>query len=332
MPTLYVIEPDARLEKEYGRLLVTREDQVILRVPVRSVSQVVLVGNAGATTQALHSLLQAGVPLYLVSRTGKHLGSLAPPTGGNVRLRKSQYLKDDDASFRLGLARSIVLGKIRNQYTLVQRLARRRSLAKVQELTRLRALVQSACSSSSLESLLGVEGEAARIYFSVYLNCFKAQWIAAKRSRRPPKDPVNALLSLGYTFLGQAAIAALETVGLDPYLGYLHTEKYGRPALALDLIEEFRVPLVDSLVLDLLNHDTLAERDFIVDPATGGVQLTRGGMSLFVRKFSGKLESRITSRQIGRVISYRKLIEVQARKLAALIRGDQTLYEPFKMR
>ncbi len=332
MPTLYVIEPDARLEKEYGRLLVTRDDEVILRAPLQGVSQVVLVGNAGATTQALHALLHAGAPLYLVSRTGKPLGCLSPPTGKNIYLRKAQYLKDDDLDFRLAFAKAIVRGKIRNQVTLVRRLLRRRGLQKAPDIERMQALLFEASRAVSLPSLLGIEGEAAHLYFSIYLRCFNAPWVSQKRTRRPPKDAVNALLGLGYTFLGQAATAALEIVGLDPHLGYFHTEKYGRPALVLDLIEEFRVPVVDSLVLDILNHHALAPDDFQTEAGSGAVLLSANGLRRFVNKFADKLESCITHRKIGRPLSYRKLIEVQARQLAALIRGDCSLYEPFQMR
>ncbi len=327
-----VIEPDARLEKEYGRLLVTREDQTILRVPIQHVSSVVLVGNAGATTQALHALLQVEVPLFLVSRSGKHLGTLSPPTGKNVLLRKAQYLRDEEPGFRLDLARQIVAGKIHNQYILAQRLARRRKLDKQKELSRLRGLKDNAINAPDPEKLLGIEGESARLYFSIFLNCFDPRWMALKRTRRPPKDAVNALLSLGYTFLGNAAMAALETVGLDPYLGYFHTEKYGRPALALDLIEEFRTPVVDSLVLDILNHGMLSERDFQIEAQERAVYLTPHGMRLFVHKFARKLESCVSPREIGRQISYRKLIEVQARRLAAVIRGESPRYQPFRLR
>ena len=155
----------------------------------------------------------------------------------------------------------------------------------------LQAYRQDARRAVSLQALLGIEGQAAKRYFSIYRQAFAPEWAFEKRTRRPPKDPINALLSLGYVFLGYAVMGALEIVGLDPYLGYFHTEKYGRPALALDLVEEFRVPVVDSL-----------------------------------------LESRVTDRRIGRPLSYRKLFEVQARKLAHFIQGEQPAYRPFRMR
>ncbi|RMH81761.1 MAG: CRISPR-associated endonuclease Cas1, partial [Calditrichaeota bacterium] len=131
---------------------------------------------------------------------------------------------------------------------------------------------------------------------------------------------------------GHALMAALEVVGLDPYLGYFHTEKYGRPALALDLVEEFRTPVVDSLVLNIINHRILRPKHFKAPTAQGGIYLTQRGLHIFLKQFSAKLESQVTVRQIGRPLSYRKLFEVQARKITHLIQGKSTAYQPFQMR
>ena len=333
MSTLYVTEPGARIEKEYRRLLVTKDDEVLLRVPLRKVTAVVLVGRAGATTPALHALLHNGIPLMLVSRTGKLLGRLRPPTAANLPLRQEQFRRNDDPAFTLTLARAIVTGKIRNQRVLARRLIRRRKLEAEQTvLPALQAYRQAAAQADSLPTLLGIEGQAAKRYFSVYRKAFAPEWTFEKRTRRPPKDPVNALLSLGYTFLGHALMTALEVVGLDPYLGYFHTEKYGRPALALDLVEEFRAPVVDSLVLTLVNRQNLQLDDFEPARHGEGLYLTASGLNTFLRKFSQKLESTVTPRQIGRPLSYRKLFEVQARKLARLIQDQAATYDPFQAR
>jgi CRISPR-associated protein Cas1 len=160
---------------------------------------------------------------------------------------------------------------------------------------------------------------------------FPPAWNFEKRTRRPPRDPVNALLSLGYTFLGYAMCAALEIAGLDPYLGYYHQEAYGRPALALDLIEEFRAPVVDSLTLSLIKRRLLQAEDFSAD-VTDGVRLSKRGLAIFFREFSDKLESEVTPRSIGRPISYRKLLEVQAHRMTNVILGKSPVYEPFEAR
>ncbi len=270
--------------------------------------------------------------MTLASRTGKLIGSLSAATGANLPLRQKQYRRNDDARFCLSLARTIVAGKIRNQRVLAQRLNRQRADIDVHPLLDvLETAIQSAGEAQTLGSLLGIEGQAARRYFSVYRQAFDPGWAFQKRIRRPPKDPVNALLSLGYTFLSQALMASLEMVGLDPYLGFFHAEKYGRPALALDLVEEFR-PLIDSLVLTLINRRTLQNDDFEVASDGNGIYLTLNGLNVFLKKFSHKLETPIHSRQLGRVISYRKLFEVQARKIVKVIEGTVSEYKPFQAR
>ncbi len=332
MPTLYVIEPGARLEKEYGRLLVTKADEILFRVPIQRVTQVVLVGRVGVTTPALHALLQQAVPLLLVNRSGRLKGRLQPPLAANLPLRQQQYRRNDDASFCLSLAQEIVAAKIQNQRTLALRLVRRRPDIEGVALPKLKAAIGQAQQAPNLQTLLGIEGLAARRYFHIYRQAFAAQWQFNKRTRRPPKDPVNALLSLGYTFLTQSMVTALEAVGLDPYLGYLHTEKYGRPSLALDLVEEFRTPIVDSLVLDLLNHKLIKSNGFEHGSAAEGTRLTPRSFRTFLRKYSNKLESTFQSRELGRKISYRKLFEVQARQLSRIVQGKETTYRPFRLR
>ncbi len=332
MPTLYVLEPGARLEKEYQRLLVTKHDEVLFRVPIQRVSQVVLIGQTGVTTPALHALLRAEIPLLIVNRSGKLQGRLLPPTAANLPLRQEQYRRNDDDAFCFALTQAIVAAKIHNQRVLALRLARRRRQIDSRGLDALKTAVRQTQTAANIDTLRGIEGMAARRYFAVYRQAFAPEWLFTKRTRRPPKDPVNALLSLGYSFLTQNMMMALEAVGLDPYLGYFHVEKYNRPALALDLVEEFRAPIVDSLTLDLLNRRQLRPQEFQPGPAAGGVLLTDRGFRIFLRKYSDKLESTFKSRELGRAISYRKLFEVQARKLARVVQGQDDRYRPFRMR
>jgi len=333
MPTLYVIEPEARVEKEYDRILITREDEQIFRTPLRYISDVVLVGRAGITTPALHALLQADVPLILVSRTGKMLGKLQPKTGGNLALRQAQYRKNDDRLFGLQFSKSIVSGKIHNQLIFAQRLLRRRPALQMNKtITQLKQKLKEIENVNTIDSLMGIEGQAARIYFSVFRQALNPEWSFKERTRRPPRNPVNALLSLGYTFLGHAIEASLEIVGLDPYLGYFHAEKYGRPALVLDMMEEFRTPIVDSMVLDLLNHQIIKPEYYTIH--NKGVTLNDEGLRLFFRRFSSKLEQLIKPRYLKRKhgISYRKVFEVQARRLSQYIMGNESSYQPFRWR
>ncbi|HFD40294.1 MAG TPA: CRISPR-associated endonuclease Cas1 [Anaerolineae bacterium] len=328
MPTLYVVEPGARIEKEYHRLLVTKEDEVLLRVPLRRVSQVVLVGRVGVTTPALHALLQAQTPLLLVRRTGALVGRLTPAMPRNLPLRQAQYRRNDDAAFCLAMTRAIVAGKLRNQRVLALRILRRRPRERA-PLRTLRAAEKGTVQAQKVAALRGLEGMGARAYFALYRQAFDPAWRFEKRTRRPPRDPINALLSLGYTLLGHALMTALEAVGLDPYLGFFHAEKYGRPALALDLVEEFRAPFVDSLVMTLVNKRMLSPGDF--EERGGGVYLKDRGLRLFLREFGDRLESRVTTPEVGRPLSYRKHFEVQARRVARAILGQES-YRPFRAR
>ena len=328
MPTLYVTEQGARIEKEYRRLLVTKDDVVLFRVPLHRVSEVVLVGYVGATTPALLALLHAQIPVLLVKRTGALVGRLLPPARKNLPLRQQQYRRNDEPDFALAFARAIVAGKLRNQRVLALRVLRRHPKADRGPLAQLYAAEAHVEAARDLGTLLGIEGSGARAYFALYRQAFAPAWKFTGRNRRPPKDPVNALLSLGYTMLGHALMTALEAVGLDPYLGFFHAEKYGRPALALDLVEEFRAPFVDSLVMRLVNWRMLTPADFTPGRA-GGCYLSDRGLRLFLRKFGDRLEAPVRLHGSTRALSYRKHFEVQARRLAKVITGETEGYAPF---
>lgn len=335
MPTLYVMETGARIEVEYERLLVTLEDEVLLRVPLRRVSQVVLVGRIGATTPALHALLEREIPLNFLSSRGEFLGRLVGARGLNLPLRKSQFQRDNDEDFCLALARSVTEGKIRNQYTLAARWLRRRSKrpnALMEDLARLAEAADTAAQASTLEELLGIEGHAARLYFDCFQSLFDPVWQFDTRNRRPPRDPINALLSLGYTLLHTNLVSALEVVGLDPFLGFYHADQYGRPALALDLEEEFRAPVVDSLVYQLVRRGQITPADFEMVKSSNAVYLRDAALRAFSAQFSRKLESQVKTRGMDRPLAYRKHFEVQARRLAKLIIGEANTYQPFRIR
>lgn len=351
MGTVYVIEPGARVEKEYRHLLVVREDETLLRVPLADVSQVVLVGQgAGVTTPALHALLAENIPLSLVRRNGELLGRLVGPSGRNLELRRRQYRTAADEGFCVALSRQIVLGKLRNYHALALRWTRGCAIATSSDpdtgderrgpaLDRLRAALEQAETATDLASLRGIEGQGSKAYFAVLRGRLAGRMRFEKRTRRPPKDPANALLSLAYTLLGEAAATALEIVGLDPYEGFYHADKYGRPALALDLLEEFRGPVADSVVLTLINKRMLSEADFegkraagSTEEGSGGVYLSRRGLATFLEAFTGRLQSRFTHPLSGRPLTYQKCLEVQARLLARTITGDAAQYRPLRVR
>jgi len=362
MSTLYVTEPGSRIEKEYRHLLVTRDDETLLRAPLGAVDHVVLVGQGvGATTPALHALLGAGITLSLVSGTGELLGRLAPPSGKNLDLRRRQYARAADPVFCLAFARAVVVGKLRNYRALALRWGREEitpgpslppaageALVDAQPAAAQRTTPGSAGKARApldamaealgqaerapdLATLRGAEGMGSKAYFAVLRGCLRPGVAFAARTRRPPRDPVNALLSLGYTLLGEAINTALEIVGLDPYEGFYHADKYGRPALALDLLEEFRGPVADSVALTLINKRMLAPDDFEAGQ-DGGVYLARRALSTYLRAFSERLQATITHPLAGRPLTYRKCFEVQARLAAKAITGDAPEYRPLRVR
>lgn len=328
MPTLYITEPGARLEKEYRRLLVSLDDQVLLAVPAARVDHIVLVGRVGVTTPALHSLLDEGVGLSLLNPWGKLEGRLLPAGGGNLALRHRQYEHSRQPAFCLAVGKAIVAGKLRGERNLARRMARSRPQIEERLLERISAALLDVERAASLAELRGLEGRGARSYFAVLRASLPDNLGFARRARRPPPDPVNGLLSLGYTLLTENLMSACEVVGLDPYDGFLHSDKYNRPALALDLMEEFRAPIVDSVVLNLLNRRRLDKDDFQPGPG-GAVYLTQKGLGIFFRQYSARIQTEVIHPLAGRALSYQKIFEVQARQLRKVIEGEAEEYVPF---
>lgn len=331
MATLYVTEPGARIEREYRHLLVTLDDAMILRVPLAHVDEVVLVGQGvGATTPALHALLDAEIGLSLITPAGKLLGRLSPPAAKNMELRRRQYARAADPAFCLAFARRVTLGKLTNCRTLALRWTRAARGEATVNLERIAQAAAHATAATDLAGLRAAEGTGSKAYFAVFRGCLHEDFTFARRSRRPPADPANALLSLGYSLLSAALMTALEVVGLDPYEGFYHADKYGRPALALDLLEEFRGVIVDGLALDLINRRRLEPDDF--EAHDGGVWLARDGLKLYLREFSDRMQSTFTHPLAGRPLTYQKCLEVQARQAAKVILGTEPEYRPLRVR
>lgn len=309
----------------------TYGDKVVLAVPLIRLSEVVLVGYVGATTPALRMLLDAGIPLSFVTLSGKLRGRLTPPRSKNLPLRHAQYDKARDAAFCLSLARAIVDGKLRNTRSLAYRLRRSHPELRDFPIERIEEAISSLPEAKTMSALRGLEGIGARVYFAMFRQSLHSTLAFGKRSRRPPRDPVNALLSLGYTLLTQNLMTACEVVGLDPYDGFFHADKYGRPALALDLEEEFRGPVVDSVIRSLVNKGVIKSRDFRTGKE-GNPRLTRWGLQDFFEHYGQRLNAKIFHPYAKRRLSYQKIFEVQARLMAKVIQGERDRYEPFRIR
>jgi len=330
MGTLYVTEPDARIEKQYHQILVSQGDKILLTLPLLRIHHVVIIGPSGITTQALHALLDAGVGLSLLTQAGALRGHLVPPTAKNLPLRRKQYARCQDPDLALAVARAVAAGKLHNCRTLARRLARAHPVSDTL-IERMTAALAALDHAPSLATVRSHEGRGTRAWFAALRSGLRGELDFGPRSRRPPRDAVNALLSLGYSLLTQTLMSACEIVGLDPYAGFYHVEHYGRPALALDLMEEWRSVIVDSIVLNLVNRRRLKADDFTSTPA-GGVLLSRSGLRIFVRAYAERLHTEIRHPTINRPLSYLKLIELQARQVRYLIEGKSELYLPFRTR
>ncbi len=320
---LYVTTQGAYVGKKQEVLVIKEKGAVVADARIRHTSQVALFGNAQVSTQALRELCRRGIPITYFSSGGYFYGLSHGMSHKNVGLRIAQYDTARRPSRCLDLARRFVAGKIANSRTLLRRNHRSKPEA---ELRALAQLLQEAEGAASLQTLLGVEGMAARTYFGRFGDLLRPPaggdpgFDFEHRNRRPPRDPVNAMLSFGYALLTRDWTVTLLSVGFDPYLGFYHQPRYGRPALALDMMEEFRSLIVDSVVISAINNGELGEPDFV--HATGAVAMSTRGRKAFLAAYERRLAQEISHPVFGYRISYRRIFEVQARLLARVIQGE----------
>lgn len=338
-----------------GQVLTIKEkDKKIQEIRLKDVSQLNLFGAVQVSTQAIQVLLQEDIPLAYFSFGGWFHGMTQAVGLRNILWRREQFRKADQPKFCLSLAKELVVGKIRNQRTMIQR---NHIEPRVEVLDFLKSLMIEAKRVDSIGSLLGVEGVAARTYFSAFsglikVNANKKMSTASdedvvglatstggaeafrfdfeKRNRRPPRDPINALLSLGYGVLAKDLTVICATVGLDPYLGFYHQPRFGRPSLALDMMEPFRPLIVDSAVISAINQRMVTLDDFI--SAGDAVALTAKGRKSFYLAYEQRMDQLVTHPMFGYRVSYRRLIEIQIRLLARLLTGEITTYPVFVTR
>lgn len=336
MSTLYITTEDSVLRKVDERLKVTNKDrQTLIDVPMLKVSSVVLVGRVSVTAATVQALLQHGIPLCYLSHSGRYLGHFQPPMNGNVILRRAQYRAADTEETVKDIARAIVAGKLANMRTVLVRNRRSEDDASSDRFMRLDAAVERIKHSQAalpfaetLDQMRGHEGEASAAYFGAFDALIKTdEFRFEKRLKRPPRDPVNAMLSFGYTLLMYDLMAAAQIVGLDPYVGFLHADRHGKPSLALDLMEEFRSIIVDSVVLTLVNKRMLAPDDF--DVQLGGVVLMKeAARKTFLRQYEERKLTEFQHPVFQYKVSYLRAFELQARLLAKTVNGELERYVP----
>lgn len=330
MSTLYLLEQGAKLEKESKRLLVRKDDNVLLEVPEFKIKRVFIFGNVQITTQAMKFLLESGIETSLFTIHGRLVGRLSPVQSKNVFLRMAQFEKAKDKEFRLGLARTIVEGKVKNARVLLQRYGRNHPEVDLENSGRdLSRCLEELSRKIQVSSMIGVEGRASAIYFKAFGRLFRRQLKFKVRRRRPPTDPINSLLSLGYSLITNEMFSITTGIGFDPYVGFLHGIEYGRPSLALDLIEEFRHTVIDRLTLELINKEILKEDDF--EERQGGVYLKDEARKRYFLHYERRMLTAFRDSEDKKEINYRKMFYKQAQMLAGTLLKNLP-YKPFLLK
>ncbi|PID85238.1 MAG: type I-D CRISPR-associated endonuclease Cas1 [Chloroflexi bacterium] len=354
MATLYLTEQQTLVKKEGDTLIVhipedkeTNRPKKKVRVPLIKIDRVVVQGNSTLTSPALAALMERHAEVTFLNRYGRFQGHLAPTFSKNGQLRLAQTAAHNDPTLHHHFTQAFVKGKLHNMRTMLMRANRKRKNTQIK--TAVAALKQTIATveattpdpqmpdplqpqaNSVYGRLQGLEGAGTAHYFNSFQHLLNNPSLFNGRTRRPPRDPVNALLSYGYTILLNQIMSALCTVGLDPYIGYLHTSQYGKPALALDLMEEFRPLIVDSVVISIFNNNILKRKHF--QEELGGAQrLTDNGRRTFLTKLEARFDETITHPTFNYKATYRRSLELQARLLAKTAIGEIPAYPPFIVR
>ncbi len=324
---LYLQDYGLSLKKSGEQLIVSKKKETLQKLRILDVSQVSLFGNIYVTEPAIRELLSRNIPICHFSYGGWFYGITTGLVHKNVELRIQQFAIAADSVKTLRFAKSFVIGKIKNSRTLLRRHLQTDDKDKI--LMQLSDLAKKAEQAEAAASLLGLEGMAAKIYFSAFATLLKGdhQFSIEGRNRRPPTDPINAVLSFLYAILSKELTVTLQSVGFDPMCGLYHQPRYGKPALALDLAEEFRSIVVDSTVLTLVNNNEITQQSFIC--RAGSVALTTTGRKAVLTAFERRMKTEVTHPIFGYKVSYRRILEVQARLLARTILGELDEYPTF---
>ena len=331
MGTVYITqEYDSFIGKTDERLTVKAKKKKLLDVPLIKIDGLVIMGQATMSPAILTELLERKIPLSFLTATGRYKGCLQPELTKNIFVRKAQWAAAGETENAIHLVQGFVRGKLKNYRNLLLRRRREDSgLDLDRAITRLEQALEPIDRTNNIDSLRGLEGTGSASYFSIFNQLIKNSKFEFKsRVRRPPTDPVNSLLSFGYSLLRHDIQSAVNIVGFDPYLGYLHYQRYGRPSLALDLMEEFRPLVVDAMVLNAINKEKLTPNNFITEPISNAVSLTKEGLKIFLRLYEQKKQSKFKHPVFKRQCTYQEAFEIQARLIAKYLMEQTNKYPP----
>lgn len=330
MANLYLTEQGSVLKKTGDRLIVEKDNEVLLDVQCSKIEAVLIFGNVQVTTQAVKELFEHGIELALLTKSGRLVGQLTSPATKNIELRVAQFKKNDDEAFKLNLSKAIVRGKIANCLSVIKSFSYNHPVVNMEGTTvGMEVSIKSIESAGSVDSVRGIEGNAARTYFGGFAKMVLGVFTFEGRKMHPSTDPVNALLSFGYTLIFNEISSLLDGLGFDPYLGYFHQVEYGRASLACDIQEEFK-SVVDRFTLYLINNRMLCLEDFYRNEKDGSMYLKREAMKKYFVEYEKCLAHEFKHPETNEITTLRKCFRIQAEKLAGFIKGSGA-YSPFKL-
>jgi CRISPR-associated protein Cas1 len=334
--SLYVTTADSYLSLDGETVVVLNQDKVLGKIPLHNLEGITVFGYTGASPALMGECAKRNISLCFLTPNGNFLARVTGKVYGNVTLRKEQYRISDNPDFAIKIARNFIIGKVFNARWVIERVTREHALsvdcARLKKVSaQLRCFIELIKDCTSIEQLRGYEGEAASLYFSVFDDMIlqqKDHFIFNGRNRRPPMDRVNAILSFVYTLLVNNMASALESVGLDPYVGFLHTDRPGRMSLALDLIEELRSVIADRFVLSLINKRIINDDGFYVRE-NGSVEMSDETRKIILTQWQNRRQEKISHPFLDEKIEWGLVPYVQALLLARTIRNDLDAYPPF---
>lgn len=332
MSVIYVREQGAVIRKSGELLRVTKNAEELFTLPLANLEQLILMGNVQITTPAASVLMGARVDVVFMSTYGRYRGRLMALGSKFAQLRHLQLRLCDNDEHALAISKQIVAGKLNNQRVILQRRADddpqiRQSLAGMHD------MLKRSAQATNLDQLRGYEGKAGAYYFAAVRLFFEPEWGFRQRAYYPPPDPANALLSFTYTLLMKDVEAKIQVVGLDPYLGFFHALGYNRPALALDVMEEFRPTIADSVVLNLVREGHITLHDFErTNLSDLPVRMKREALEAVVAAYEHRLADQVSHPLAGGRTDYRRAIELQVRQMSHVIKGEADEYVPLTMR
>jgi len=329
MGTLYINQDDVFIGKNDERLQVKAKNQILQDVPLIHLDGVVILGRATISPAAISELLQRKIPLTFLSDTGHFLGKLEPELTKNIFVRDAQWKAAGETPHAIHVVRGFIRGKLKNyRISLSQTKREHPELNLTSAIDQIANIIPKLDKTENIDSLRGLEGAGSAAYFGVFQQLIRADGFTFKARHRPATDPVNSLMNFGYTLLRHDVQSAINIVGFDPYLGYLHVQRYGRVGLAFDLMEEFRPLVADNMILNAINRRVLTPNDFTVEPISNVVRLSDAGRKVFLTLYEKKKQSEFKHPVLGRQCTYQEAFLIQARLLAKYLMGEIDKYPP----